>query len=96
MLLQCKLCEGFIPNASSQCPNCVIPTAPTRKIKAYRQVKTAATVVSAGMISMTLMACYGAPPDAMLTNTDTQPQPRVEKSPKPLKEEKDSQNKNQE
>ena len=83
-MLQCEKCEGFIPNASPKCPNCLILTGPQAKnSKVYRQVKTAATVMTAGMISMTLMACYGAPPD-YLERRDRDPvKPLVDEDSKP-------------
>lgn len=48
----CDGCGGFLPRASSACPNC------RRAIPAW--VLRAATVVGGGALAMTLSACYGA------------------------------------
>jgi hypothetical protein len=57
----CTSCPGFIPHNLDKCPNCS-----TQAI--IKNLKKAATVVGAGMVSMTLMACYGAPPDYYISS----------------------------
>jgi hypothetical protein len=56
----CKHCEGFVPNTSTQCPNCEEPIhAPKRR--AGRLAKALYGVALSGA-AITLMACYGPPP----------------------------------
>jgi hypothetical protein len=56
----CKHCEGFVPSALTQCPNCdAAVTAPKRR--AGRLAK-ALYGVALGGAAITLMACYGPPP----------------------------------
>lgn len=54
-MITCRVCRGFIPTHVKVCPNCQ-----TKKVSKCR---TSATIVGVGMVSLTLMACYGAPPD---------------------------------
>ena len=89
-MIQCKTCAGFVPQSSSHCPNC---STEYTKGKACRQIKTAATIVGAGMISMTLMACYGAPPDYPHQLPDNPSGTSAEKEPKDADKEKDSKEK---
>lgn len=54
----CESCRGFVPEALTACPNCETNNM------AKRGIKTKASVIlSVSAISLTLMACYGAPPD---------------------------------
>lgn len=52
----CKHCEGFIPEAIDNCPNCGAKEKKTSKL-----VKVVNGIV-VGSFSITLMACYGPPP----------------------------------
>lgn len=54
----CSLCQGFVPNNTTQCPNCDTPLCRPKK----GLVKTLLGAISGGALSITLMACYGAPP----------------------------------
>jgi len=57
----CEKCSSFIPRHIEACPNCACGgSAATNQGKALRRL---ATAVGASLVSMTLMACYGAPPD---------------------------------
>ena len=52
-MLRCTRCDGFVPSGSPECPNC-------------RSVKKAwwagpLALASAGLATVTLSACYGAP-----------------------------------
>ncbi len=52
---KCADCNGFIPAHVVACPNC--------QKSGSRVLKACASVMGVGMLSLTLMACYGAPPD---------------------------------
>jgi hypothetical protein len=60
-MIQCLSCSGFIPENSLRCPNCLRAGNLSNKISS--QVKIATKIAGASIVSMTLMACYGAPPD---------------------------------
>ncbi len=51
---KCSSCDGLIPSMSKSCPNCH---------KISRRIKAGLGAAGVGVISLTLMACYGAPPD---------------------------------
>ena len=56
----CPSCAGFVPAARPTCPHCDAPLAtrsPTRRLG-----RALATMLGAGAMSVTLMACYGAMP----------------------------------
>lgn len=48
----CSSCSGLIPEQNAVCPNC----------RKESMVGLLAKTALGGLISMTLMACYGAPP----------------------------------
>lgn len=52
---QCQKCQGFLPKSALTCPNCGLGLK-----RKKRPITTAAAL---GLVSMTLMACYGGPPD---------------------------------
>ncbi|AUX19669.1 hypothetical protein SOCEGT47_001210 [Sorangium cellulosum] len=70
----CPCCDGFLPPGASACPHCGeaaaaerVPCAQARHGVASRLLATA----SGGLMAVTLMACYGAPPcDAPATDRD--------------------------
>ncbi|MEM7181407.1 MAG: hypothetical protein AAF518_10875 [Spirochaetota bacterium] len=72
----CNNCNGFIPDSQQQCPNCGANLDHPSKFRTtMKKVLYGLTISSA---SMTLMACYGAPPrsqtnlrDAMLKDSAT-------------------------
>lgn len=53
-LEKCSACQGFVPTASNECPHC--------STKRMSRLGAVAAVIGASAISVTLMACYGAPP----------------------------------
>ncbi len=55
----CSHCEGFVPEANNQCPNCETSIAPLKKKGKLSKILYGITV---GSTAMTLMACYGQPP----------------------------------
>lgn len=71
MFLDCVSCAGFIPSAASACPHCgqavsrkAQPTPRKRRkgAKAARRpglLGAVATAAAGGLMSLTLMACYG-------------------------------------
>ncbi len=63
---KCHSCDGFIPVTLKKCPNC-------RSKKVISSIKCGASVVGASMISLTLMACYGAPPDYYISKLPKPP-----------------------
>ena len=56
----CNDCNGFIPDSQQQCPNCETKLEHPSKFKAA--MKKVLFGLTIGSASMTLMACYGAPP----------------------------------
>jgi hypothetical protein len=54
----CPICGGLRP-AAHACPHC---EAPAERPRAPRLARTIAALVGAGAATITLMACYGAPP----------------------------------
>ncbi|MEZ4313116.1 MAG: putative metal-binding motif-containing protein [Polyangiaceae bacterium] len=60
--LDCASCAGFIPHDASSCPHCgetvARKAAPAAKGRAGL-VGTIATAAAGGLMSLTLMACYG-------------------------------------
>jgi len=61
----CAHCEGFLPPGASTCPHCGTAAAPATVSCATRRAGLASrllTVASGGLMALTLMACYGAPP----------------------------------
>lgn len=66
-MFKCATCSGFVPTHAQSCPNC-------RSKKVAKCLKSGATVVGVGMIGLTLMACYGAPPDYYKTRADFPPE----------------------
>lgn len=71
MLARCHACHGFLPAASTACPNCDAELAQLEASNHPGRVKEerlgffarAAMFGAAAVASMTLMACYGAPYD---------------------------------
>lgn len=59
MLTRCEACNGLIPHDASACPNCLASHAPSSTAK--RVGLGALAVVAGAGVSLTLMACYGAP-----------------------------------
>jgi hypothetical protein len=62
MFLDCASCAGFIPHAADACPHCGKAVSRKKKAKAAGKtglLATAATVATGGLMSITLMACYG-------------------------------------
>jgi hypothetical protein len=59
-MFSCLSCKGFIPEELSDCPNCL----KTNNLQSAKSslLRKAACVVGASLVSVTLMACYGAPP----------------------------------
>jgi hypothetical protein len=57
--ISCSSCDGFLPEAASHCPHC---DAPRARAKASALKKVAASFAG-GVGMVTLMACYGLPPD---------------------------------
>lgn len=56
---RCTSCQSFVPVATNFCPNCQRAVSST----ANKVIKTMSTIAGASVVSLTLMACYGAPPD---------------------------------
>lgn len=56
----CSACKGFLPSGCARCPNCdsLVKSARSSLGKATRAV---GAILSGTAVSMTLMACYGAP-----------------------------------
>lgn len=57
-LSSCANCNGFVPAKASACPHC--DAAVPSKWPAF--AKRVLGLSAGGMLSMTLMACYGLPP----------------------------------
>jgi hypothetical protein len=57
-LSTCTSCRGFVPATAARCPNCDASAEPRRPRPLARRLLAAA---GAGAVSITLMACYGAP-----------------------------------
>lgn len=62
----CPHCDGFIPAPASSCPNCQHAFQPGRK----RGLKRAFQLMLGASFSLTLTACYGAPPPQPLPPCD--------------------------
>lgn len=56
---RCSSCRGFVPAAVSICPHCGASRGSSR-------IGTWFKAVGAGAVSVTMMACYGVPPDEPL------------------------------
>ncbi len=54
---KCRSCDGLVPARQVMCPHCDAPVPVKRRSKFI----AALSVASAGVASMTLMACYGIP-----------------------------------
>lgn len=64
-LSKCPSCAGVVPSTASVCPHCV-----SAMPKPSRFGKLALGVLGGIGASMTLMACYGAPPCREVTLAD--------------------------
>lgn len=53
----CTKCNGFIPHSLAFCPNCDSSLKPA----SFSAVKKVGAILGGAAVSMTLMACYGAP-----------------------------------
>lgn len=80
MLTRCEACNGLIPHAAEACPNCLSHAPSTSTVK--RVGLGALAVVAGAGVSLTLMACYGAPmamvtvpPDSPTTTTSASSAP---------------------
>ncbi|MCR9164581.1 MAG: hypothetical protein ACE37F_13925 [Nannocystaceae bacterium] len=62
---RCERCPGFIPQAASACPNCDAPSE-----RPWWCSPAATRGALAGTAAMTLMACYGAPVNWILSESD--------------------------
>lgn len=56
----CPACNGIAPDGAALCPHCDAPLAAKKERSGL--AARALAVLSAGAASVTLMACYGAPP----------------------------------
>lgn len=77
-MIQCPACSGFIPAAQAQCPNCEIAPCEGLAVESTspsvsKRLKRSVQWILGASLSMTLSACYGAPPP--LPNTDCPPNP---------------------
>lgn len=64
MLLTCTHCEGFVPTNAAACPHCGAESLDVKvpsKLGGF--VKGVAAAATGGLVAVTLMACYGGPPD---------------------------------
>lgn len=66
---QCAACKGFVPAGISACPNCHRPRAGRTFTRSCLELAAGCTV------AVTLMACYGGPPQAYQPEPTTPPQP---------------------
>jgi hypothetical protein len=70
----CAHCDGFLPSGASACPHCGAAATAERAACAPPRHGIASrllAVASGGLMAVTLMACYGAPPcDAPPTDND--------------------------
>jgi hypothetical protein len=57
----CASCRGFVPASARACPHC---DAPAERSRLGRAARACAKVAAGGAVAMTLMACYGGPPQA--------------------------------
>jgi hypothetical protein len=60
--LDCSSCAGFVPHAANVCPHCGSAVATNKKAKAQGKpglLGAVATAAVGGLMSITLMACYG-------------------------------------
>ena len=55
----CPACAGFVPASRSTCPHCDAAITPPR---GHRLARVLVSMIGAGAMSVTLMACYGAMP----------------------------------
>ncbi len=62
-LTRCSACAGFVPMLSLSCPHC--GAAALGKI-----AKVATGTILGSAVSVTLMACYGCPPEGCATGYD--------------------------
>jgi hypothetical protein len=53
----CLSCQGFVPAGRAACPHCDAPLLRRRPL-----ARILASMIGAGAMSVTLMACYGAMP----------------------------------
>lgn len=60
-LLDCGSCAGFLPPGADCCPHCGVVAAPQAGARATSKglLGTIATAAAGGLMSLTLMACYG-------------------------------------
>ncbi|MBK8254078.1 MAG: putative metal-binding motif-containing protein [Polyangiaceae bacterium] len=59
--LDCGSCQGFVPHDADTCPHCgnsVVAPAPQKQSR-KGLLGAMATVATGGLMSITLMACYG-------------------------------------
>jgi hypothetical protein len=64
VLLDCGSCSGFVPPSARQCPHCgeaIAQKAASRSLVKGGVFGTIATAATGGLMSLTLMACYGVP-----------------------------------
>ncbi len=59
--LDCHSCAGFIPSTASACPHCgeAVPNKRGKAASKAGLLGTVATAAAGGLMSITLMACYG-------------------------------------
>jgi Putative metal-binding motif len=71
MLLSCSHCTGFVPPNLSACPHCGAESLDVKTTsKTGSLVKHLANIATGGLVAVTLMACYGGPPDAFPADND--------------------------
>lgn len=61
----CEHCNSFIPEGIDECPNCRGQQTEQKtgiQKSAKKSFRLATQVLMAGAVSVTMMACYGAPP----------------------------------
>lgn len=66
-LASCDSCDGFVPVASTRCPNCDAAQPRTGRGLLAR----AGQALAGGAVAVTLMACYGAPAQHQLAPPPT-------------------------
>ncbi|MBL8741049.1 MAG: hypothetical protein JNK04_08150 [Myxococcales bacterium] len=62
-LSSCPDCNGFVPPRASVCPNCGVSCGAPRKSALARATASIMMLATSTATAMTLMACYGMPPE---------------------------------
>jgi hypothetical protein len=59
-LTTCSDCAGFLPSTAAACPHCEARQARSRR----RRLAVLFGLAGSASLGLTLMACYGCPPDS--------------------------------